>query len=157
MRALQGSGWLLVGLLLGLLVPVTGAHLRLVEWLGRRLPLPWGGLLVGTLLFAACAGLYFRSHWAASARSHRRLVERAADTGRRLASVGDEIERAAFLIGDNLAEVATAEDSRRQLFLEGVRAHAERLRVLAQRCRGLASRLDPRAAEPADGRGGGDE
>lgn len=141
MRGLQGTGWLLVGIFIGVLVPSTGAHRWLVTVLAGLLPLPWAAILVGALLFGTCAGLYFRAHWIAAARAHRESVYDAADAGHRFERLSDEIERAAFLIGDNLREVSSCGEPRRQMYLEGALAHVHRLRSLAQRCRGLASRL----------------
>lgn len=143
MRTLQGTGWLLVGAVLALVVPATGAHEVLVGLLRRMVPLPWAGILLGALLFGAFAGLYFRAHWATAARAARESAQRNADVAERLAAIGDEIERAGFLIGDNLREVDAAGGSRRDMFLAGARAHAERLPTMARRCRGLASRLLP--------------
>lgn len=152
MRGLQGSGWLLIGAVLGILVPVTGMHRVVVDALQGLLALPWSGILVGVLVFGTCAGLYFRAHWAAAATAHRDHARHAADAAERVGRIGDEIERAAFLISDNLREVAGASGSRRDLYLEGARAHADRLRSVASRCRGVASRFVP-TEDASDGAG----
>lgn len=149
MRGLQGIGWLLVGAVLGLVVPATGLHRRVPDLLGAVLALPWAGILVGVLLFGSCAGLYFRSHWAATARAHGESVRRAAEAAERLQRLGEDIDRSAFLIGDNLREVDSTTGAHRDLYLDGARAHAEKLSRAAERCRGLASRLGP--GVPAEG------
>ena len=142
----QGTGWLWVGLLLGLLTalgmltPVAGA-------LDGILPVGWSRVAVGLGWVAAGFALYFRSHWAAtvSAYSGRGPVSHSA--ARRLDDVAAEIDRSAHVIDDNLVELNSG-SAQRELYLEGARAHAAKLKQNAERLRGVARQLtEPQAVD----------
>lgn len=137
---MQGTGWLVVGAVGAVAVAASGMAS------GPGGMAPRAGWALAAL--AIGAALYFRSHWAALAREHRTAVEERSDRERRLARLADDIDRSAFVIADNLEEVAA--EGRARLFLDGARAHARGLGNLAARCRGLASRpaADAASTEP---------
>ena len=146
MAWIQGKGWLLLGLVAAIAVPAAGLHTWLPAALTRRMPLPWAEILIGVLIFFAFAGLYFRDHWSATAGARRREHERVAGVASDLRELASDVDRSGAVMVENLAEVARdpgAPTSR--LYLEGARAHASRLRVLAERARGLVANLvDPK-------------
>lgn len=104
------------------------------------------GLLALPLLLGLA--LYFRSHWAATARSLRSHRLAGRDAGQRIERLADDLERSAWVIADNLDEVGAA--GRAELFLDGARAHARKLPDLAQRARGIADRIRGGGATPEE-------
>lgn len=155
MQSLRGTGWLLVGLLLALVVPALGLAARLGELLDSWAPLPWGAIGLGLLLFWAGAGLYFRSHWVATLRALRTVEAEAADAARRLDSVIADGERWSYVLRDNLLELRRGDlpADQARLYLEGAVSHADKVRELVERCRGARARLSGLPGTAPDGDG----
>lgn len=150
MDRLGGTGWLWIGAVLAIAVPLSGIHRWILDGVGTLLPVPWLDVIVGTSLLLLGVALYFRSHWIATARALRRVAEEAHDGGSRVTRLADEIDNSGFVIRDNLEEIVPGmgeASERERLFLDGAIAHARRLETLARRCRGLGSRLGTPAAE----------
>jgi len=140
--SIQGKGWLIVGFVAAIAVPAVGLHTWLPAALTHRLELPWAGLLTGVLIFLAFAGLYFRAHWIATAAVRRNELEQldhAVDDLRELAA---DVDRTGSVMVESLDEIARDPDSpTSRLYFDGVRAHAARLRTLAERARARAAAL----------------
>ena len=152
MHRLHGTGWLLVGVLLGVGIPVSGLDARLLGFLEGLVPLPWSRVLLGLLLFWAAAALYFRSHWAATLAELSRRGTEQQTAARRLSGIVGDAERWAFVLRDNLLEAANLElpDRTRQLYLDGAAAHADKMITVVDRCRGVLSELERPEADAAD-------
>ncbi len=135
--------WLLVGAIAGLIVGAVGS-----AWTpaaasspprALRLGLSW---LLGLLVFWGCAALYFRSNWAVAvdALRHGETLRRKA-AERLEASVLDG-QRWTVTLRDNLEEVhADSLPSRQRLYLDGARAHADKLVEVFERCAAVSDRL----------------
>lgn len=98
-------------------------------------------LLAGFAAAAAGLALHFRAHAVrmAGERDGERL--RRDEAQRRVADVAEDLARSAAIIGDNLAEISLDSGSERsRLYLEGARAHCQRLGEMALRLRRVASR-----------------
>lgn len=147
MSWIEGKGWLIVGAVLAVGVPLFGLHRSVTAGLGAWLPLPWADMILGTLLFMACAGIYFRSHWEATARMLREREERLAAIAAAIDGIGADLERSGAVMTENLVEVGRDPNGVASgLYLEGARAHAERLPRLAARLRGLLRPSGPGGA-----------
>ncbi len=146
MSKLQGYGWLMVGAVLALAVPILAIDQLLVDLLERVLPLPWARLGLGVLIFWATAVLYFRSHWSATLglleTQHRQLGR----TAKRLNDIAADAERSAYLLADNLEEIHVDDTAggTQALYLDGARAHAAKLAQVGKRCRTASSDLTNR-------------
>jgi len=139
----RGTGWLLLGILAGILVPVAGLDRSVPGWLSGIVPLPWGGLLSGVLVFALFAAIHFRSHWVESARRHREAHDRLRGDGSGLAAIADDIERTGSVLSETLQELQTDSPERvRALYLDGAFAHVARLHRLADGLRAAARARD---------------
>ena len=151
MHRLHGTGWLLVGVLLGIGIPATGLDTWLLGFLGQFVPLPWSRVLLGLLLFWAAAALYFRTHWVATLGELNRLGRQRQAAARGLAGIVGDAERWAFVLRDNLLEAANLElpERTRQLYLDGAAAHADKMVAVADRCRGVLSELERPATDAA--------
>lgn len=138
MSWLEGKGWLLVGAVAAIAIPASGAHRTVVPALQRAVPMPWAEVLLSLLIFMACAGIYFRSHWAAAARLLRDRERSLLEIREAVDQVAADLERSGTVMAENLGEVArdpVAATS--ELYLEGALAHAQRLSRLAGRLRRL--------------------
>lgn len=148
-RSLRGTGWLLLGAALAILVPATGLHRGAVAALEEIAPLPWVGLLTGLLVFWACAGFYFRSHWIATLGELVRAHGRLQKASERVHEAAQSAGRHAYLVRDNLEEVRpSVVDSQAQLYLDGAVAHADKIVASSQQLAATASTL---AAAPTRG------
>jgi hypothetical protein len=145
MERIQGKGWLIAGVALAVAVPALGLHRTVPAGLAGLVPLPWSGLFVGFLVFFACAGMYFRSHWAATSRLLRRHGRGSMDAGRTLAELAADLDRSGSVLAENLAEVAREPGApTSELYLDGARAHADRLGQIAARLRAVGDALTRR-------------
>jgi len=138
---LAGTGWLLVGAAAAIGV-WSGLADPLFVLLDALLPGGWRRVAVGALIFVACCGLYFRSHWAATLAA---LVDQgpgAATAARHVQEAAADLERSAHVIGDNLLEVeGHVDDPSAEMYLDGARAHAAKLPQVAVRLRNTAEQL----------------
>jgi len=139
----RGTGWLLLGILAGVLVPVAGLDRSVPAGLSGLVPLPWSGLLSGGLVFALFAAIHFRSHWMESARRRRETDERLRSDGPGLAAIADDLERTGSVLSETLQELQTDSPERvRALYLDGAFAHVARLHRLADGLRAVARARD---------------
>jgi len=138
---LAGSGWLLVGGV-GAVVAWSGLADGLIGVLDGFLPEVWRRATVGILVFAFACALYFRSHWAATLAVLAHRGPLGPSTARRLEELAGDLERSAHVIVDNLVEVDPGvTDDGPRMYLDGAKAHANRLPQFATRLRHLAARL----------------
>lgn len=144
MTTLRAHGWLLLGVVAGLLAPAFGLPEWLASTLEAALPLPWGRIGLGGLIFWAGAGLHFRSHWASSLACLRRERQRQAAAARLLESAREDGISWVRVIQENLQMVADGRQRRQEaeLYLSGALAHARKLEELFQRLDGIGRRLD---------------
>ena len=149
---MQGYGWILVGVLAGTITALTRVDQVALSWLSAFVPLPWDRIVLGGLVVVACSSAYFRSHWIATLRELRSLVDRTVHERERADRIAEDTERIALLITDNLHEVTSDGGSEAvgELYLDGARAHATKLLEVRDRMRALALRLDPRTLRPSD-------
>ena len=139
---LQGSGWLIVGVVMAMIAWSGLADAALVA-LDELLTPGWRRLAVGVLLFAACAAVYFRSHWAAALGLVQGRGRQGSPHAARLRDVAGDLELSAHVIADNLLEVVpTPGADGGSLYLDGARAHAAKLPEAIARIRGVAGELD---------------
>ena len=136
---IQGTGWLWVGLAMCLLTALGGLA-PLTGWLDSLLPAGWSRWLAALGWVGIGCALYFRSHWAATLSAYSADGPEAHDAARRLGDVAAEIDRSAHVIDDNLVELGTG-TAQHELYLDGARAHAGKLKQNAERLRGIARRL----------------
>lgn len=137
--SLRGSGWLWVAALAAVLV-WSGLGGYVADRLDPVLPAPWRRVLLGLVVALAALALYFRSHWASTLGLLQRKGPADVQLARRLHETARDIDRSAHVIADNLAEI-DGEGSRAGLYLEGARAHANKLTEMAARIRGVADEV----------------
>ena len=138
---MAGTGWLLVGLAAAISV-WSGLADPLVAALDGLLPGVWQRASLGALVFAACCALYFRSHWAATLAALADRGPGGAVAARRVEEAAADLERSAHVISDNLIEVEShVEDRAAALYLEGAKAHADKLAQVAVRLRNTATAM----------------
>ncbi|NKB90001.1 MAG: hypothetical protein GKS06_17455 [Acidobacteria bacterium] len=143
---LQGTGWLLVGLVLAAL-SVAGVFAPLGRLLDGFLPVGWARIFAATGWLALGAALYFRSHWVATLTALDRDGPPGFSAARRLDDIASEIERSAHVIGDNLVELESG-SAQRELYLDGAQAHAKKLQQTSARVRGVSRELtSPRSVD----------
>lgn len=136
--------WLAVGLVTAVAVPALGLHRRVVAILSAVLPLPWTQIGLALLVFGSFAALHFRAHWVGSLMRQRRLRQRQEAAARRIAEAERDGRRWTRVIQENLELVAEAEQrpGMDDLYLDGARAHAEKLEQAFERIRGTRRRLE---------------
>ena len=135
-----GMGWLL-----------AGAVATAIVWLGLGasaggavdafLPAGWRRFGLGILVFGTFCAIYFRSHWAATLGLLQTRGPGSDRAARRLRAAAADLERSLHVIGDNLAEVGDVPDATAQLYLDGARAHTNKMADVATRVRGVAEEL----------------
>lgn len=135
--------WLAIGLVTGILVPSLGVEGRLVAALGTVAPAPWSRIGLGLLIFGLFAALHFRSHWVDSLTRQQRMRQRQESAARRIAEAERDGRRWIRVIQENLELVAEAEQrpGMDDMYLEGARAHADKLEQAFERISGTRRRL----------------
>lgn len=143
MSPIRDYGWLLAG--------VAAASL---SWLGigsaaRRglqsiVPLPWGAIGTGMLVFAAFTALHFRLQLLRALQAQRDHLEHSAAASRLIRSASADGRRWLRVVQENLELVAGGSQAAResQLYLDGARANADKLEQAFDRIEGNQRRLD---------------
>ena len=143
MSPIRDYGWLLTG--------VVAASL---SWLGigsaaRRglqsiVPLPWGAIGTGLLVFAAFAALHFRLQLLRALQAQRDQLEHSAAASRLIRSASADGRRWLRVVQENLELVAGGSQAERErrLYLDGARANADKLEQAFDRIDGNQLRLD---------------
>lgn len=134
----------MVGVVAAVTVPSLGLHEHLVAGLTALVPLPWGAIGIGVLVFGLFAALHFRSHWIGSLMRQQRLRQRQQAAARRIAEAERDGKRWIRVIQENLELVAEAEQrpGMDDMYLDGARAHADKLEQAFERIGGTRRRLD---------------
>jgi hypothetical protein len=141
---LRNNGWLLIGAVAALSV----AWLRLGSGVGATLralvPLPWGAIGLGLLVFAAFAGLHFRLQLVRALEQQRDQLERNAAASRLIRAASADGRRWLRVVQENLELVDADEqaDEHKSLYLDGARAHADKLEQAFERIEGNQRKLD---------------
>jgi hypothetical protein len=137
--------WLWIGLIGAVLVPVLGIGDRLAGVLEGLVPLPWGRIGLGILLFAAAAALHFRSHWVRSLVDVETERQRSHAAARLLEGVALDGAAGVNVIKENIDLVASGTQRQQEslLYLQGARAHADKLDQVFERLDGVRRRLEP--------------
>jgi hypothetical protein len=125
-----------------------------VSWLGigsaarhgleSIVPLPWGAIGIGLLVFAAFAGLHFRLQLLRALEAERNHLERNAAAWRLVRAASADGRRWLRVVQENLELVAEGAqtDRERQLYMDGARANADKLEQAFDRIDGNQQRLD---------------
>lgn len=134
----------MVGAAGAIAVPTLGLETRLGELLSRAVPLPWGSFGIGLLIFLACAGLYFRQQWVRSLARRRLDLERQGAAARLIGNANSDGRRWLRVIQENLELVIEGHQAQRErdLYLEGARAHADKLEQAFERIEGTSKKLE---------------
>lgn len=139
--SLAGSGWLWVAVISAVLV-WSGIASPVLAILSGSPPSGRERALLGLLIAGCFLALYFRSHWAFALGELEETGARHRRAARRIREAAADLERSAYVVADNLAEVGP-DTPHGDLYLDGARAHARKLPEVASRLRGTASDLNP--------------
>ena len=102
MRTLREYRWLWLGVVAAVTVPALGLGARLAAILEGWVPLPWGRVGVGLLIFVAMAAVHFRSHWVASLQALGAERQRAHAAAQLLSEVRMDGSNGVRVIKENL-------------------------------------------------------
>lgn len=141
---LKDNAWLLIGAVVALLVAVTGVGRVAAGALGAVVPLPWGAIGAGLLVFAAFAGLHFRLQLVRSLQRQRDQLERNAAASRLIRAASSDGRRWLRVVQENLELVGDGSGAGAQssLYLDGARANADKIEQAFERIEGNQERLD---------------
>jgi len=141
---LRNYGWLLAGAVAAVLISGFGAGTAAAGALQALVPLPWGALGTGVLVFAAFAALHFRLQLVRGLERERDRTERSAAASRLIHAASADGRRWLRVVQENLELVDGGSQTPReaQLYLEGARANADKLEQAFERIEGNQSRLD---------------
>ena len=138
MASWRRYGWLLVGIMAACSALVFH-RLGLVNELFHG---ALGSGLAGLLLFWVFAGFHFRAHWVRARSRMRKAAHARRQLQRELYIAVEDGRRSTSLLRDNLEEVSAARlPSNERLYLEGARAHANKLLEILGRCEGVGARF----------------
>jgi hypothetical protein len=134
----------LIGAIAALLVAVSGIGPTAAGALAAVVPLPWGAIGLGILVFAAFAALHFRFRLVRSLESRRDQLERNAAASRLIHAASADGRRWLRVVQENLELVGDGSGAGAQssLYLEGARANADRIEQAFERIEGNQKRLD---------------
>ena len=144
MTPLRNYGWLLAGAVAAVLISGFGAGTAAAGALQALVPLPWGALGTGVLVFAAFAALHFRLQLVRGLERERDRMERSAAASRLIHAASADGRRWLRVVQENLELVDGGSQTPReqQLYLEGARANADKLEQAFERIEGNQRRLD---------------
>lgn len=136
--------WLLIGAVGAIAVPVSGAGGWIASALEGVVPLPWGQIGLGIMIFAAASGLHFRLQLVRCLDGRRAEVERRGAASRLVRAAVDDGRRWLRVIQENLELVGGGprDQPQERLYLEGAQAHADKLEQAFDRIEGNQSELD---------------
>ncbi len=144
MTPLRNYGWLLAGAVAAVLISGFGAGAAAADALQALVPLPWGALGTGVLVFAAFAALHFRLQLVHGLERERDRMERSEAASRLIHAASADGRRWLRVVQENLELVDGGSQTPReaQLYLEGARANADKVEQAFERIEGNQSRLD---------------
>jgi len=144
LTTLREYRWLWIGLVAAVAVPTLGVGMRLASAMEGLIPLPWGRIGVGLLIFAALAALHFRSHWVGCLHALEAEKQRVNAAAQLLHDVRMDGKNGVRIIKENLDLVAggSQRPQEAKLYLQGAQAHAAKLEQVFERLEGIRLRLD---------------
>lgn len=144
MSPIRDYGWLLAGSVAAAAVSWLGVGSTARRGLESIVPLPWGAMGIGLLVFAAFAALHFRLQLLRALEAQRDQMERSAAASRLIRSASADGRRWLRVVQENLELVAggSQAERQRQLYIDGARAHADKLEQAFDRIEGNQQRLD---------------
>ncbi|MGD8817239.1 MAG: hypothetical protein PVJ51_08625, partial [Acidobacteriota bacterium] len=112
--------------------------------LGTALPLPWGAIGAGVLVFGVFAALHFRLQLVRSLQRQRDQLERNAAASRLIRAASSDGRRWLRVVQENLELVGDGNGAGAQspLYLDGARANADKIEQAFERIEGNQERLD---------------
>ena len=139
--------WLWIGLVAAITVPTLDVGARLAGVMEGLIPLPWGKLGLGLLIFFALAAQHFRSHWVGCLHALEADRQQARAAARLLEEVRLDGANGVRVIHENLAIVAggSQRPQEAELYLQGAQAHAAKLEQAFERLDGIRRRLEIQA------------
>lgn len=140
----------MIGAAAALLVAVTGIGGAVAGGLTAVVPLPWGAIGAGLMVFAAFAALHFRFQLVRSLERRRDQLERNAAASRLIRAASSDGRRWLRVVQENLELVGDGSGAGAQssLYLDGARANADKIEQAFERIEGNQQRLD--ALDAAD-------
>lgn len=149
MDKLRDYIWLIAGTVIAVGVGGLGLGAAATRSLAALVPLPWGSIGIGVLLFAAFTALHFRLQLVREIERRRDHIERNAAASRLIHSATSDGRRWLRVVQENLEMVDddTQAERERQLYLSGARAHADKLEQAFERIEGNQRRLDETALD----------
>jgi hypothetical protein len=148
---LRDYAWLIVGGAIAICFSVLGLGVAAARQLGAIVPLPWGGIGIAVVIFAAFTALHFRLRLVRELEARRDEMERSAAASRLIRSATSDGRRWLRVVQENLEMVDDHNQAERErrLYLSGARAHADKLEQSFERIEGNQRRLDElRGGEP---------
>ena len=144
MSPLRDYVWLIVGVVAAVCFAAFGFGELAARWLSALIPLPWGSIGIGALVFVAFTSLHFRLRLVREMEGRRDDTERGAAASRLIRSATSDGRRWLRVVQENLELVDddTQAQRERQLYLSGARAHADKLEQSFERIEGNQRRLD---------------
>jgi len=141
---LRNYGWLLAAAVEAVLISGFGAGTAAADALQALVPLPWGALGTGVLVFAAFAALHFRLQLVRGLERELDRMERSAAASRLIHAASADGRRWLRVVQENLELIDDGSQTPReaQLYLEGARANADKVEQAFERIEGNQSRLD---------------
>jgi len=149
MHALRHNGWLILGAAAAVLVAWLDLGSAVTRALAAAVPLPWGSLGIGFLVFAAFAALHFRLQLVRALEHERDYLERSAAASRLIQAASADGRRWLGVVQENLHLVGSDSTAERErvLYLGGAVANADKVEQAFDRIEGNQQRLDEIADE----------
>jgi len=145
MRHARDYVWLLIGAVAAIALPLSGLGHALAESLSGLIPLPWGKVGIAVVVFGAASALHFRLQLMRSLADHDSDLERQEAASRLVLSAVADGKRWLLVIQENLEIVDSDQlKSQDRLYLEGARAHADKLEQAFERIEGNLRELGRR-------------
>lgn len=144
MSPIRDYGWLLAGVVAAAAVAGLGVGGAVRRGLESIVPLPWGAIGIGLLVFAAFAALHFRLQLLRALEVQRDRMEHSAAASRLILSASGDGRRWLHVVQENLEIIAggSQAEPQRQLYMDGARANADKLHQAFDRIEGSQQRLD---------------
>ncbi len=144
MSAIRNYGWLLAGAGVGLLIALFGLGESMSARLNTIIPLPWGAIGIGVVVFMAFTSLHFRLQLVRLLEQQQRELERRAATSQLIQSAVSDGRRWLRVVQENLELVSSESQGEREkrLYLEGARANSDKIEEALDRIEGNQRRQD---------------
>ena len=135
--------WLLIGAVAAITLPFSGLGHAVAESLRGVIPLPWGQIGLAVVIFGTASALHFRLQLMRSLDAHDSDLERRRAASRLILAAAADGKRWLLVIQENLEIVADDDlKSQDRLYLEGAKAHADKLEQAFERIEGNQRELD---------------